>query len=162
VITRPLVIGTVVVGAFGGAVVDRALVATPAWRHLGAQSWAVFSRHADLGNGLIVYAVYGIGLAVLALAAAVSYRFDRAAQRSAGPPIYLAALGALGVIATTIKAAPIMLGVPDLGTDSVALQNAFDEFTLWGLYIRGAFATLAFVASVWALAVYPPKIADPR
>jgi hypothetical protein len=103
---------------------------------------------------VIVYAIYGIGLVVLAVGAAISYRFDRAAPRSAGVPIYLAALGAVGVIATTMKAAPIMLGVPDLD-DAVALQTAFDQFTLWGLYIRGAFGALTLLASVWALAVYP-------
>jgi hypothetical protein len=162
VITRALVIGTIVVGAFGGAIVDRAVVATPAWRQLGASSWAAYSRHADLGNGLIVYTIYGVGLALLAIAAAISYRLDRAAPRPAGPPIYLAALSAVGVIAATIKAAPIMLGVPDLDNDVAALQNAFDEFTFWGLYIRGALSALAFLASVWALAVYPRKVADPR
>jgi hypothetical protein len=152
-VTRALIIGSIVVGAFGGAITDRAVVATPAWEQLGPEAWADFSRYADLGNGRIVYSIYGIGLAVLAVAAAISHRFDRGAPRRAGLPIYLAALGALGVIATTIKAAPIMLGVPDQ-TDAVALQNAFDQFTLWGIYIRGALGALALLASVWALAVY--------
>lgn len=153
-ITRALVIGTVVVGAFGGAIIDRAIVATPAWRQLGASAWAAFSRHADLGNGVIVYAIYGVGLVVLAVAAAISYRFDRQAPRSAGFPIYLAAASAIGVIATTVKAAPIMLGVRDLNNDATALQDAFNQFTFWGLYIRGALGALALLASVWALAAY--------
>jgi hypothetical protein len=46
-----------------------------------------------------------------------------------------------------------MLGVPD-HTDAVALQDAFDQFTMWGIYIRGAPGALALLASVWALAVY--------
>jgi hypothetical protein len=154
-VTRALVIGTIGIGAFGGATVDRAVVATPAWDHLGAAAWAAYSRHADLGNGLIVYPIYGLGLAVLAIAAAVSYRFDRNAPRPAGPPIYLAALGAIGVITTTIKAAPIMRGVPDLGNNPVTLRHAFDQFTFWGLYVRGALGVLALLASIWALAVYP-------
>jgi hypothetical protein len=153
-LTRALIIGGIVVGAFGGAIIDRAIVATPAWDRLGPEAWATYSRYADLGNGRIVYSIYGIGLAVLAVAAVISYRFDRGAPRRAGPPIYLAAVGAVGVIATTIKAAPIMLGVPDLDTN-VSLQDAFDQFTLWGLYIRGAMGALALLASVWALAVYP-------
>jgi hypothetical protein len=156
-VTRALIIGTIVVGAFGGAMVDRAIVATPAWGQLGPEAWATYSRYADLGNGRIVYSIYGIGLAVLAIAAAISYRFDRDAPRRAGTPIYLAALGAIGVIATTIKAAPIMLGVPDLDTKVVALQDAFDQFTFWGLYIRGALGALALLASIWALAVYPQR-----
>jgi hypothetical protein len=154
-VTRALIIGSVVIGAFGGAMLDRAIVATPAWRQLGPVAWAAYSRHADLGNGLIVYPIYGIGLAVLTIAAAIVYRLDRAAPRLAGPPVYLAALCAIGVIATTIKAAPIMLGVPDLNANTVALQNAFDQFTFWGVYIRGALGALALLASTWALAVYP-------
>jgi hypothetical protein len=155
-VTRALIIGTIVVGAFGSAMVDRAIVATPAWGQLGPEAWATYSRYADLGNGRIVYSIYGIGLAVLAIAAAISYRFDRDAPRRASTPIYLAALGAIGVIATTIKAAPIMLGVPDL--DSDALQHAFDQFTLWGVYMRGALGALALLASIWALAAYPRKV----
>jgi hypothetical protein len=151
--TRALTAGTIVVAAFGGAMIDRAIVATPAWQRLGPAAWAAYSRHADLGNGRIVYPIYGIGLAVLAIAAALSYRFDRGAPRRAGIPIYLSALCAIGVVATTIKAAPIMLGVPD-HTDALALQDAFDEFTLWGIYIRGALGVLALLASLWALAVY--------
>jgi hypothetical protein len=95
---------------------------------------------------------------VVAIAAAISYGFDRGAPRPAGPPIHLAALCAIGVIGTTIKAAPIMLGIPDLGDDSAALQNAFDQFTFWGLYVRGAFGTIALLASLWALATYPRKV----
>lgn len=36
-VTRALVIGSIVIGAFGGATVDRAVVATPARRHRGAE-----------------------------------------------------------------------------------------------------------------------------
>lgn len=154
--------GLLVVAAFGGATIDRAVVASPAWQRLGPAAWAAYSRHADLGNGRIVYAIYGIGLAAFAIAAAISYRFDRHPPRRAGIPIYLSALAAIGVIATTIKAAPIMLGLPDLDDDVAALHTAFDEFTFWGLYIRGALGALAFLASLWALAAYPQKAVDPR
>ena len=133
---------------------DRGLIATPAWEQLGAVSWAAYSREADLGNGLVVYPVVGILPTVLALAAAVSHRLDRrSARRSASLPIYLTALFMLGVIATTLIAAPIMLGVDDLGDDPAALQDAFDRFTVWGVYLRGCLFALAFLCCVWALVV---------
>jgi hypothetical protein len=66
-------------------------------------------------------------------------------------PIYLAALFTVGAIIATIIAAPIMLSVGSLGNDPGALQSAFDRFTLWGVYIRGAFFALSFVCTVWAL-----------
>ena len=149
--TRVLVAATVVVsGLLAGGAGDRALVATAAWRHLGPAAWAAYSRQADLGNGLVVYPLVGIGGAALAVAATVSYRFDRSTPRSAASPIYLAALCELGVMATTIKAAPIMLGIADID-DPSALAHAFDQFSLWGLTIRGTLALLGFLSGTWAL-----------
>ena len=54
-----IIAATVVVGLFA-SLLDRAFVATPAWRELGVQAWADYSRHADLHNGLVVYSVGGV------------------------------------------------------------------------------------------------------
>ena len=88
---------------------------------------------------------------MLVLAAAVAYRLDRNAPRSAGVPIYLAALSTVGAIATTVIAAPTIQSVGRLGDDSASLIRAFDTFTLWGVYIRGAFFVMSFAFTVWAL-----------
>ena len=152
-LTRGLVIATIVVAGLASPL-DRVVVGIPAWQFLGAEAWAAFSRHADLGVGRIVYPVTGIGIAVLALAAAISYRAERDASPAARLFIYLAAIGGIGVMATTAIAAPIMLGVPNLG-DQTALTDAFNGFTLWGLQIRGAFWAVVLLASVGALAVLP-------
>jgi hypothetical protein len=149
--SRGLVVASAVMGGLMGGLVDRALVATPAWNHLGVLAWADYSRHADLGNGLTVYPIVYIGWTVLAVAAAVSCWLDRNAPRAAAIPVYLAALFLLAVMATTLKAAPIMLGVPQLGDDAAALQHAFDQFTFWGIYVRGVFLALAFLSTLWAL-----------
>lgn len=150
-ITLGLVAAATVVGGLFGSLLDRAVVATPAWRHLGVQAWADYSRHADLGTGNIVYPIGGILLWVLVFAAAVSHRLDRGAPRSAGLPIYLAALFSIGAIVATVIAAPMMQGVGSLGNDPVALQSVFDRFTLWGVYIRGVFFAMSFLCTVWAL-----------
>jgi hypothetical protein len=129
----------------------------PAWRELGVQAWADYSRHADLHNGLVVYSVGGILCWVVVFAAALACRFDRSAPRQARPPLYLAALAALGAIVTTIVAAPTMMHVgqlTDTDTDTAALHNAFETFTLWGVYVRGACFAVIFVCSVWALVTY--------
>ena len=151
-VTRALVLAaTVVSGLFFS--LDRALVVTPGWTHLSVQAWASFSRHADLGEGNIVYPLGGILTWALVFAAVISYSLERSRPRAAGPPIYLAALAALGAIATTIIAAPVMQHVghiPD--SDLTALHHAFSVFTLWGVYVRSAFFTLIFLSSVWALA----------
>jgi hypothetical protein len=154
-LTAALIIAaTLAIGLFA-PVLDRALVATPAWRELGLQAWADYSRHADLHNGLIVYPVGGILCWVLVFAAALAYRFDRSAPRRAGLPLYLAALAALGAIVTTVIAAPVMIHVGQLGdNDTAALHNAFETFTLWGVYVRGVCFAAMFVCSVWALVAY--------
>lgn len=159
--TRALLVATVLVSGFAGEILDRALVATPAWRAVGATGWAAFSRHADLGAGLVLYPAYGLGLLALAVATAVAFRLDAGRPRAAGAPIYLAAVFAVLVMASTAVAAPIMLGVPGLHT-AAALESAFDQFTLWGVYIRGAFGVLAFVCSLWALTRYTRLAWTPR
>ncbi len=149
-----IIAATVVVGLFG-SLLDRASVATSAWRQVGVQAWADYSRHADLHNGLVVYSVGGMLCWVLVFAAALACRLDRSAPRQARPALYLAALAALGAIITTIVAAPTMMRVGHLGdTDTVALHDAFETFTLWGVYVRGVCFAAIFVCLVWALVTY--------
>ena len=76
--TRLLLLrATLVSGILAGGVVDRVVVGGPAWHELGAEAWAAYSRHADLGNGLVAYPVQAIGGALLIISAAVSNYFDR-------------------------------------------------------------------------------------
>ncbi|MGO9154271.1 hypothetical protein [Mycobacterium sp.] len=153
--TGMLIIAATVVSGLFGSILDRALVATPAWRDLGVQAWADYSRHADLRNGYIVYPIGGILCWALVFAAALAYRLDRSAPRQAGAPIYLAALGAAGAALTTIVAAPVMMHVGQLSdTDIAALHDAFETFTLWGVYVRGGCFAAIFVCLVWALVAY--------
>ena len=160
--TRALIIATTAVGGLVGGLLDRAVVATPAWRQLGAHAWAAYSRHADLGNGQILYPLGYIGLAVLAVAAAVTVRADRTAPRAAAVPVYLQAVFMLAVMALTVKAAPIMDSTAHL-TGTGQLRQAFGQFTFWGIYLRGAAVILAFLSSVWALAALSrPPGSQPR
>jgi len=146
-----LILSTFVSGLLAGGNIDRALVAMPAWQPIGATSWAEFSRHADLGNGLILYPVEAIGGALLTVAAAIMFHFDRSAPRTAVVPLYAAVLFAAGGLVLTVKAAPIMLGIRDLG-DPAALQRAFEGFWYWG-NLRAASQVMAFVAQLAALTV---------
>jgi hypothetical protein len=146
-----LMAATLVSGILAGGIVDRVIVGGPAWRQLGVEAWVQYSRLADLGSGLAAYPVEGIGAALLIVAAAASAYFDRGASRHVTLPLYAAvALSAAGLLLTG-KAAPIMLSLATPQPASAG-QRAFDEFFLWGLYLRGAVDMLAFVASVWALA----------
>jgi hypothetical protein len=146
-------LGCIVTALLIGAVGDnlnRTIVEMPAWRTLGATAWAAFSRLADLGNGRIIYPVAGIGSMVLVLAAAISFRTSAQRPWSVAIPVYGAALMNLGVILLTTQAAPIMLRVPRLGTDPVALQQAFEGFYRWDS-IRAVVGALASCAQIWAV-----------
>jgi hypothetical protein len=72
--TQLLFVGaTIIAGLLAGGVFDRVIVGGPAWPQLGAEAWAEYSRHADLGTGLLAYPVEGIGAPLLLLTAAIRY-----------------------------------------------------------------------------------------
>jgi hypothetical protein len=122
----------------------------PAWRTLGATAWAAFSRLADLGNGRIIYPIAGIGSMILIIVAAIGLRLSPSRPWSVAIPVYGAALMNVGVILLTTQAAPIMLSVPRLGSDPVALQQAFEGFYLWDS-IRAVVGALASCLQIWAV-----------
>jgi hypothetical protein len=146
-----LIAATFVGGLLAGGNVDRAFVAMPAWEQIGAIAWGQFSRHADLGNGLVLYPLEAFGATLLTLAAAISFHFDRVASRNAAVPLYSAALLCIAGLMLTIKAAPFMLGIREVN-EPAALQTAFEGFRYWG-NIRGACQVLAFAAQLWALGI---------
>jgi len=150
--TRTLILlaaATFLSGILAGGAVDRVIVGGPAWHELGAQGWAQYSRLADLGTGLVVYPLEGIGSTLLIAAATVSSHFDRAAPRAATSSLYVALALSIGGLLLTVKAAPIMLGLAS-AQSSGAIERAFDEFFFWGLYLRGLVDTLAFAALILA------------
>lgn len=145
-----VVAATAVSGLLAGVNVDRLIVQMPAWEEVGALAWATYSREADLGNGQLLYPLEGIGGAILTVAAAVAFYFDRAAPRSAVVPIYAAVALVVGGLLATTQAAPNMLSLRQIGADPAALQRAFDGFNQWGT-VRAVFQVLAFGANLWAL-----------
>src|ERR1041385_6090669 len=56
---------TVANGLLAGGSLDTSLVKLPTRRRIGNVAYATFARGNDLGNGLIVYPILGIGAAFL-------------------------------------------------------------------------------------------------
>ena len=137
-------------GLMAGGNFIRLFVEMPAWRQVGPVAWAAFSRHADLGTGLVIYPVVAIGGALLMLAAAIVFHFDRGAPRSAALPIYLSLALVIGGLAITRLAAPYMLSLRTTGDDPAALSAAFEGFDRWGT-IRGVMQMLAFPVNLWGV-----------
>jgi hypothetical protein len=132
-----------------GASFGRTLIEMPAWRQVGVKAWAAFSSAADLGNGRIIYPIEGIGGMLLTVAAAIAFRLSPNRPRAVAIPIYGAVLMTISVLLVTTQAAPIMLSVPRIGDDPVALQKAFDGFDRWG-NLRAVFVALGYFAKLWA------------
>ncbi|MFE3223963.1 hypothetical protein [Nocardia sp. NPDC059228] len=100
------------------------------------------------------YPVGGILWWSLVFAAVIACRRDRSVSRAVRVALYLAVAAALGAIVSTVIAAPAMQHVGSVAdTDTAALQNAFDTFTVWGVYVRGICFAAGFLCSVWALVV---------
>jgi len=144
-----LAMATLLSGILVGGIFDRALVGKRAWDALGPRAWVEFSLHADLGWGLIAYPVEAIGAALFLIAATVSFQREGAKPRAARVALLLAVASSVTGLLLTLKAAPIMLALGK-ETPSIAPAVAFEEFHLWGIYIRGAADLLAFVFEISA------------
>lgn len=66
-------------------------------------------------------------------------------------PLYCAVVFSLIGLVLTAKAAPIMLGLA-LPQSAAAAPHAFDEYFLWGVYLRGTTIALTFIAVTRSLA----------
>ena len=146
-----LALATAVNGLLAGINVDTALVKLPARRRIGVVAYAAFARGNDLGNGLVVYPLLGIGAALLTvLATAVAY-----IERSPLEVLILLSLASLlSILHTfaTTRAAPVMLSLKDALDDEALLTAKLERFASFHAF-RATFQVVAFFVLVWALAI---------
>lgn len=141
---------TVFEGIRAGAGTFRLLLDLPARHSLGSIAFATFSGVTDLSTrGVIFYAVYGFGGAVLTGAAWIMARRARA-----DPLVRSLLIGAcicsLLVLVFTTQAAPLMWQVGRVQKNAVLLEELLDLFTFWTT-LRVLLADLSFLAVVTAL-----------
>jgi hypothetical protein len=142
-------IACVLSGSLAGINIDGFVVRFPAWRQLGAEAWAAYSRKADLGNGIFLYPMLAVGHALLVVAVMIGlhYRGPAAALPAAYVAVALAIVGLL----LTVRAAPIMLSLKRSGDNPMVLLDAFQKFARWSL-LRAVAQVLAFFATLVLLA----------
>ena len=147
------VIGATVLGGLvAGMAFDRSAVQFNAWWHVGATSWAAFTREADLGRGFILYPIIGIGALALCIGAAIAFRLTRPAASSAAIPIYAAAVLSVAALIVTQQAlAPHVLALRSINGDLAALQLTFEKVAKWWI-IKTVLHMMTFAANIWALA----------
>jgi len=137
-------------GLLAGGDADRYIVQEPAWRHVNILNWLEYSRHADLGNGLIFYPFEAItGFILLLASSAIIVIYKDAFKYPAFIAHMATLLSATGLI-LTFFAAPIMLSLRTMENNPVLVQDAFDRFHFIG-YLRAIVQVLSFCACTWAL-----------
>lgn len=133
-----------------GAGTFRVLLDLPARFRIGPVAFAELSRATDLSTGGIVfYALYGFGGALLTVAAWIVARRTHAPlgiQRLAAT----AAVCSLLILAMTTQAAPLMFRIGSSPNDPVLLAGLIDRFALWTI-LRVFCTDISFFAMLGAL-----------
>ena len=143
-----LVIATAMNGLLAGLNVDTALVKLPTRRRIGAVAYAAFARGNDLGNGLVVYPILGIGAALFTVFA-TAIAFLEHSSMMLLLLLSLACLLSLLHTAATTRAAPVMLSIKNAPDDEALLNAKLDRFA--GVHtVRTTFQVLAFFILLWA------------
>ena len=150
-VTFLMILATAMNGLLSGLNVDTALVKLPARRRIGPVTYAAFARGNDLGNGLVVYPILGIGAALFTvLATAIAY--PEHSPMMLLLLLTLASLLSLLHTAATTRAAPVMLSIKDTPDDEALLRAKLDRFARWHA-VRATFQVLTFFVLLWALVV---------
>jgi hypothetical protein len=137
-------------GLLAGGDVYRYVIEVPAWHHLDIETWATYSRHADLGNGIFLFPLEAILPAILLIIASGIILRNKPVFQAVALPIYLATIFALVGLGLTFFAAPIMLGLRHKIDEPAGLVRIFEQFHFWGR-LRAVAQVLSFFGSVWSL-----------
>jgi hypothetical protein len=135
-------------GLLAGADVDRYIVQVPAWRHVSIINWSMYSRYADLRNGLFLYPFEAISSFLMLFSVSAIVVSHKSYFKQVAFPVYLATIFAALGLFFTIFAAPVMLGIRTIANNEIILQKAFDKFHFWGL-LRAISQILSFFACIW-------------
>lgn len=114
-------------GILAGLSLDKVIVQLPARAAMGVIDYARYARAADLRNGVVFYAVTGVGAAVLTVVAAL-VAFAAGTSTATRALLGLAAVLSVLHTAATAVAAPTMLRVgrsPDTESTLAPLLTRF-------------------------------------
>ncbi len=149
--TLALAIGALAfIGPLAGMSLDQSVKQLPARRQIGIAAFSAYSRAADLVNGVYLYPFFGVGAALLAIAAAISGYVGGGTHSSQLPLTLSATLGVLHSLVTA-RAAPINFSQRRFAlTDEAQLVSVLDAFARWNGF-RAALQVANFAVAVWAV-----------
>jgi hypothetical protein len=150
-VTFLIALATAINGLLSGLNVDTALVKLPTRRRIGAVAYATFARGNDLGNGLFVYPLLGVGAALLTMLV-TAFAYVQGSRVEVLVLLSLASVLSLLHTFATTRAAPVMLSLKDAPDDEALLMAKLDRFARWHA-ARATFQVLAFFVLLWALVI---------
>lgn len=139
-------------GMLAGASLDQSLKQLPARHRIGAVAYAAYAQAADLGPGVLWYAILGVGAAVITIGAAAAAVAQHVAVPVSVPLTVAAALSILHSLATT-QAAPTMFSQRRMPQTEQALGAVFARFAR-SQTVRVTLQVLTLAAVLWALVAW--------
>ena len=138
-------------GLLAGLSVDKVIVQLPARRRLGVVAYADYARAADLGGGLALYPIVGIGAAVLTIIAFPVALFSGATGATV---VLLGIAGLLSLLhsVATGFAVPTMMRIGRSPNDEAVLTPLLSRFAL-ASGIRAILQVTTFVIVLIAVAL---------
>ena len=136
-------------GLLAGASIDQSIKQLPARHRIGVVAYSEYSKAADLGNGLILYPLLGIGGALIAIIAAVVGILSQPSGQ-AMITLWLVIILTIAHSAVTSLAAPTNISQRNATGNEERLTALFDRFVKLQA-IRMPLQFFAFLALAWAL-----------
>lgn len=136
-------------GLLAGASIDQSIKQLPARHRIGIVAYSEYSKAADLGNGIVLYPLLGIGGALIAVVAAVVGILGQPSGHAVTALWVVIAL-TLAHSAVTTRAAPTNISQRKAAGNEERLTAVFDRFVkLQTMRVSLQFLTL--LALAWGL-----------
>jgi hypothetical protein len=150
-----IAVATAADGILAGASLDQSIKQLPARHKMGMVAFSAYSRAADLGSGIVWYAILGVGAAVLTIAAAVVVALLAAPVAQAWP-IYAAAVLSVAHSLATSQAAPTNFSQRRVWDNAEQLAAVFARFERWQT-LRVVLQVLTFAAILAGMIAYAAR-----
>ncbi|HXB13491.1 MAG TPA: hypothetical protein VNZ45_16000 [Bacteroidia bacterium] len=141
---------TALTGLLCGASLDQSIKQLPARRVIGAKAFSEYAKAADLKNGVLWYALLGLGAALFSITTAILVLLNYP-QSTYSLPLYFAGLFAVCHTFCTTQAAPTYHSQKKIQDES-ALEKLLNKFERIQTF-RSIFIVLNFMCFIWALII---------
>jgi len=132
-----------------GASLDQSIKQLPARRIIGVKAFSEYAKAADLKNGVLWYAILGVGAALSSIITAiVAWHFN---VNDYSLPVYMGAVFAICHSVCTSLAAPTYHSQKKT-QDEEALRKLFNKFERIQTF-RSAFIALNFACYIWVFII---------